>query len=314
MGPVEKNELSMYNSFARAFTRIRWPHLDRDFAQASVAEALRHLERSLERLVMSIAHERLDISVDGVGPDALARRAVADAYAAINLGADDQPNKSVVCLGVIGVGKDLVESAHQVNRAKAELRRVCAPLQTVRTRVPDPSGTGTKALPIIRVILRAIQRSDLNLLAAYRRIPILDSNPTRIVYTRAHTRSVYRKKIDDIAALLQTSDTPAAALDRERLRTLPASETHVALVRDRYENVRANVTFEPAPDEPPKRRLIAAELPIIYPLGIKVRRPTIKFPISTDPDSAARIRTRRSKLFDQPFLSTLSVYRYINKA
>jgi len=262
---------------------------------------------------MAIAHDRLDVSVNGVVPDALARRAVADAYSAIDLGAEDQPNKSVVCLGAIGVGKDLLESARQVNVAKANLRRICAPLQTVRTRVPDPSGTGTKALPMIRVILRAIQRSDLNLLAAYRRLPILAANPTKIVYTRAHTRSVYRKRIDDIAALLQTSDTPAAAMDRERLRTLPTGESHIALVRDRYENIRANVTFQPAPGAAPERRLIAAELPIIYPFGTHERRPTVKFPTASDTGSATAIRTRRSKLFDQPFLETLAVYRYIDR-
>jgi hypothetical protein len=34
-----------------------------------------------------------------------------------------------------------------------------------------------KAIPVIRVILRNIQRSDLNLLAAYRKIPILGAPP-----------------------------------------------------------------------------------------------------------------------------------------
>lgn len=35
------------------------------------------------------------------------------------------------------------------------------------------------------MILRNIQRSDLNLLAAYRKIPILGAAPTTITYTRA---------------------------------------------------------------------------------------------------------------------------------
>ena len=288
--------------------------MDRDRAQASVAEALRYLERSLERLVLAIAHEPLEIAHGDAGPEASARRQIADAYGAINLGGEDEPNKSVVCLGVIGVAQDLEQAARQVNLAKTNLKLVCAPLQTVRTRVPNPHGPGTQALPLIRVILRAIQRSDLNLLAAYRRIPILDVAPTSIVYTRAHTRSVYRKRLDEIAVLLQNSDTPAARMDLERLRALPASETHVALTRERYENVRANVTFRANEVTKAYRRLISAELPIIYPLGGGGERPTVRFPRPLDSVGEKPIRTRRSKLADKPFLTTLPVYRYLSPA
>jgi hypothetical protein len=201
-----------------------------------------------------------------------------------------------------------------VNLAKADLKRVCAPLQSVRTRIPNPHGAGTKALPLIRVILRAIQRSDLNLLAAYRRIPILEVTPASIVYTRAHTRSVYRKRIDEIAVLLQNSDTPAAGMDLGRLRALPSNETHVALTREHYENVRANVTFRAGTVPGAIRRLIAAELPIIYPLGASSEPPSVKFPQPLVPDDAKPIRARRSKLADQPFLKTLPVYRYLTPA
>ncbi len=79
--------------------------------------------------------------------------------------------------------------------------------------------------------MRKIQRSDLNLLAAYRKIPLLEVPPASITYTRAMTRSVYRKSIEDLYVLLNPLEGPAASSDRARLSTLDPRETHLALVK-----------------------------------------------------------------------------------
>src|SRR5882757_4116776 len=78
----------------------------------------------------------------------------------------------------------------------------------------------TKAISVIRVILRNIQRSDLNLLAAYRKIPILGAPAVSITYTRARTRAVYRKSIDELYQMLTLTEGPQAAADRARFSTL----------------------------------------------------------------------------------------------
>ena len=83
-------------------------------------------------------------------------------------------------------------------RHVAALKTLFAPLQRVRTRVPV-KGSQTKAIPALRVILRHIQRSDLNVNAAYRTFPILSRPPATVTYTRANTRNVYRKTVDEIA-------------------------------------------------------------------------------------------------------------------
>src|ERR1700730_4658326 len=101
------------------------------------------------------------------------------------------------------------------------LTRFCpatsAPKPWVAVLGPSP----TKAIPVIRVILRNIQRSDLNLLAAYRKIPILDAPPSTVTYTRANTRSVYRKTVEEIAEMLANLTSPAAIADRELLAISP---------------------------------------------------------------------------------------------
>ena len=75
-----------------------------------------------------------------------------------------------------------------------------------------------KSLPLVRVILRELQRSDLNLLAAYRKIPVLTGRVSRVVYTRALTRAVYRKTRAEIAALLEASGRVTVPDDRAATR------------------------------------------------------------------------------------------------
>ena len=171
--------------------------------------------------------------------------------------------------------------AEAVNAAKDELRERCKKIQNVRVSVPVKDGKGgqvVKMLPLVRVILRELQHSDLNLLAAYRKIPILSGRVARVAYVRACTRSVYRKSRAEIATLLDSLDRPGVAEDRTRLQRLAERETHLALVKERYTNVRANVCFNGLDARNRGRVQVSAELPPLYPLGRSKEIPAIKYP------------------------------------
>jgi hypothetical protein len=72
---------------------------------------------------------------------------------------DDEIGTSVVCLGVLGVSTDLLRRAEVVNTAKLKFKAICTPLQGIRIRIPvKGTGSPTKAIPALRVILRNIQR------------------------------------------------------------------------------------------------------------------------------------------------------------
>jgi hypothetical protein len=235
-------------------------------------------------------------------------RRACEAYSAIDYEMDDEIIDSVVCLGVIGAQAEVVKRAQAVNEAKAELKALFAPLQRVRIRVPV-KGSQTKAIPALRVILRNIQRSDLNVHAAYRKIPILDAPPATVTYTRANTRSVYRKTIDEIADMLSNIASPAAITDRERLSTLDRRETHLALVRYHYQNIRANVLYARLDSKGRGRIQISAELPLIYATGRRTEEPEVHFPADGE-DLVKPKRQRESKLDPEPLLRSLPVYRY----
>ena len=272
-----------------------------------VAKTLSILESALERLVEALSHRPVTATIDGTTTDRSAVRRACEAYSAIDYEMDDEIGDSVVCLGVIGAQTDVVKRAQAVNAAKAQLKALFAPLQRVRIRVPV-KGSTTKAIPALRVILRHIQRSDLNVNAAYRKIPILAASPATVTYTRANTRSVYRKTVEQIADMLSNVSSPAAIADRERLRNLDRRTTHLALVRYRYENIRANILYARLDPKGRGRIQISAELPIIYAVGRSTEAPEVQFPAEAD-DSKPK-RTRASLIEADPYLHSLPIYRY----
>jgi hypothetical protein len=282
--------------------------MDLDSHRQELAKRLTTLESAIAHLVDALAHGNFCAQVEGSTTDRGAIRKVCDAYSTIDYEMDDDVNQSPVCLGLVGVNADTLKKAQAVNTAKAQFKALCTPLQGIRIRIPVKGETPTKAIPAIRVILRNIQRSDLNLLAAYRKIPILERPPATVTYTRANTRAVYRKTVEEIAAMLENLDSPAALADRETLGNLDRRVTHLALVKDRYPNVRANILYSRLDPKGRGRIQISAELPLIYATGRHHEPPHVHWP--GPDDSTERKRARASKLEPAPLLNSLPVYRY----
>jgi hypothetical protein len=273
----------------------------------AIAATLRELERALERLVLALVHDEVDARLEGGLRGGRARHRAAEAYAAIDYASDDLPNESPVCLGVLAVPRHVIRLAEQVNAAKHQLKAACAPLHGRKVRVPVRSTGGaarTEAIPAARAILRTLQRADLNLLAAYRRIPILEHRPAQIAFTRARTRSVYRVSRADLLDRLETSADPRAVEDRARVRA--CRDRWFALVKERYANVRANVRYEGLDARGRGRVQVAAELPLLYASGRGAQEPEIRWP----PAEVGFRREREGRLEDEPYLAALTVYRY----
>jgi hypothetical protein len=275
-----------------------------------IAKGLTALESAIERLVDALSHGSFFAQTQNSTTDQRAVRAICAAYSTIDYGMQDEINESLVCLGIIGVNADTIKKAEAVNTAKLKFKHVCTPLQNLRVRIPVKGEEGpTKAIPAIRVILRNIQRSDLNLLAAYRKIPILDAPPATVTYTRANTRSVYRKSVEEIAEMLANMNSSTAIADREKLATLDRRVTHLALVKHRYQNIRANILYARLDPKGRGRIQISAELPLIYATGRHPVLPDVHFPMEAN-DALKPERHRQSKLEPQRFLQSLPVYRY----
>jgi hypothetical protein len=62
--------------------------------------------------------------------------------------------------------------------------------------------------------------------------------------------------------MLQNLHSPAAIADRDLLASLDRRVTHLALVKDRYQNIRANVLYARLDSKGRGRIQISAELPL----------------------------------------------------
>jgi hypothetical protein len=283
-------------------------HLDGH--RQEIARALLVLESAIARLVDALSHGNFSAQTEHSSTGRGAIRKICEAYSTIDYAMNDEVNQSPVCLGLVGVNADTVRKAEAVNQAKAALKALCSPLQGIRVRIPvKGESSPTKAIPAIRVVLRNIQRSDLNLLAAYRKIPILSAPPKTVTYTRANTRAVYRKTVEEIAQMLSNLNSSAVGADRELLANLDRRITHLAWVKDRYQNIRANVLYARLDSAGRGRIQIAAELPLIYAIGRRTEPPEVQFPPAALEVSIPS-RARESKLELQPFLRSLPVHLY----
>jgi hypothetical protein len=286
-------------------------HVDLTPHRQEIAHRLKALEAAISRLVDALSQGNFPAQIQDTTTTTSAVRKICAAYSTIDYGMQDEINESLVCLGIIGVNADTIKRAAAVNTAKAKFKDACTPLQGIRIKIPVKGEEGpTKAIPAIRMILRNIQRSDLNLLSAYRKIPILDAPPATVTYTQANTRAVYRKTVEDIAAMLNNVNTPTAIIDREKLAALDRRVTHLALVKQRYQNIRANILYARLSPKGRGRIQISAELPLIYATGRRTEAPEVHFPANPE-DLLKPQRTRESKLEAQPVLKSLPVYRYV---
>lgn len=274
-----------------------------------LAAALRTLESRLGDFVDALAHASGPLVLEHARSEREARRLACEAYATIDYGMEDAPNATVTCLGVIAGTREIVAAARAVNAAKLAFKTVATPLSRRQVRVPAPTGEGTtEKITVLRAALRSLQRSDLNLLAAYRKIPILANRPSAIGYTRTLTRGVYRKTVEQVGDLLAQLEGPDAIADRSRLRALPRRERHLALVRDHYANVRANVSLAVLDSRGRGRLQLAAELPILYVAPRGAPFPEVRFPATDSGDGVPRVR--RGIVEAEPFLVSVPVHRY----
>jgi hypothetical protein len=287
--------------------------MDLSLHRPDVARALSDVEARLSQLVAALAHAPVSVELESGGDAQSPVRRACEAYSAINYSMEDAVGESAICVGVIGAGAEILQLAQAVNVAKAELKRICTPLQGIRVRIPVKHGASpTEAIPAVRVILRNIQRSDVNLLAAYRKIPVLTTPPASITFTRANTRSVYRKTIEEIDTMLVNLGGPTALADRGRLAKRNQRELYLALAKERYENIRANVLYTHLDPRGRGRIQIAAELPLLYPSRRRIDPPKVRFPPA--PRASTTGRKRQTKLEEQPFLQSLPVFRYATPA
>jgi len=237
------------------------------------------------------------------------RLAAADALGTIDYAVDAPKNRSIQCFGIIGVPMRLILDAKRINQAKDALKEAIKPISKHQVRIPEEN---TKR-QLIRVILRQLQSSSVNLQAAYRKIPLVDEPVKQIRLMNIRTRTVANRTVQSLRDELNVAPGAKGLADLERLSALPASE-YLAHPTDHYERVRAKILLQRCkvvPSRPslktPVRIDMPAELPVLFPVSASSVPPEVIGPKPWEQKDTEFVP--RTRLEAEPVVKSLKFYR-----
>lgn len=273
----------------------------------TVGKALRNLDSALARLDELLATDYSWVSVDGEANFSTAMARVRAAYAEID--GDTGDHRAMPgCRGIVAVTPRVIAAAHCVNAAKGELIVACTGLRgnTSVKRLDQEGRLSWVNINKHRVLLTALGRPNLNLFAAYRKIPILTGVPKRVRFgiQRAYTvKPIAREKI---AARLRRRHDVDSFEDLRKVDQLPRSETTLALREPSRLYPLARVLFEGFNVQGRSSETMSTVVPILYfAAGVA---PTVLY---TGPRSCPRTSRSGRKICPQQYLKTVRVHRYL---
>ena len=234
---------------------------------------------------------------------AASRREAADAFTDFSYGHGDAKNQSRKCFGVLGSPKYVIDEALQLNHAKDALKEAVQPIANFRIQArrgesSDP--TLPQHREVSTELLRQVGKADLNLLAAYRHVPIIDEAVHAIRFLITNTRSVPRITVGELRE--KASQRPDLL---DRLDTVPGldDDEYLLAPKKRYRRMRAKILLQRMQREQPGRRvqlIVSAELPILFLMEkADSRWPDIKGPRGSD----EKRKAPPSKMEDEPLLT-----------
>jgi len=268
-------------------------------------------------------------------PPTKGKQLAADAIAQLEYIEDEPKNRSVRCYGAIGVSMRLIQQIQGVNRAKDAFRDALKPLSGKSMRVPvrHPDGSSERVMrELITVMMRRLELARVNVLAAYRHIPVFDEQVRTLRFNHVTSKSVEKKTAGQLIDMLANSHEATAGEDIALLRQIPEDEP-LSRRKSGYDRVMARITAARRYQDDDTGRLryymqqIPAELPVFFPMHPswpepeEISKPSFeRYPRTKENQRQRKARGRLPALEDEPFIKTWEFrrkrepYRGIEKA
>jgi len=299
-----------------------------DLCSEIIARQLRLLDREVETLCEGIRNEAISRSgllhistefdsemyVAGKSERKGLSRAcerAAEAFCGYRYDVDDKVNSAPVFMGVIGGTTTMLDQARIVNFEKMVFKTMCSIIKDKRMRVNVKDGEGgykSENKTLIRVILANIEESNVNLLAAWRIIPILSSQPQTIQFSETKSRAVYKKHRTEIQMMLQESRHIKAQDDLGVIKSM--KDEYFALAMPRYTRYQVNVKYTGLDKAGRGRKSMTVSLPILYSAERLKEPPRVVYPSI---EGSGEMRKRKGQISKSPILESISVHRYIGE-
>lgn len=278
-----------------------------DEKSLSVGDALQNLESALANLDELLVSDYCWVAVDG---ESTSIAAIAKVRAAYNDMDDDEIGDRRAmpgCRGIVAVRPRVIAAAHRVNAAKVELKVACTGLNC-RTAVKRPDQHGRLSwvkIGMHRLTVTALGRPNLNLFAAYRKIPILTGRPSRVGFTVSRTYTIYSTPREVIANRLRRRVDAESVEDLLRVQRLPQSEATLALLTIPRPFPFAGVWFDGFDAQGRCYLGLSTPMPILFLAAGAT--PTVSYA----PAKAGRSREQSARaVCPEPYLKTMRVHRY----
>lgn len=274
---------------------------------AQLRHALQNLDAALACLDDLLTTDYRWVSAEGETSPSTAMAKIRAVYALIE--GEHMPDQRALpgCRAIFAVTRNVVAAACRLNVAKAELQSACKGLSRRRSIGRSHwNGRVTYVRSSLSLALEAIGRPNLNMFAAYRRVPILTGAPLRAAFSTRQCYTVYRTPRDTIAKRLRGRCDADSIEDLGRIQQLPQFEARLALLTNVRPFSNAHIRFDGFDTGGRTYIDILTEMPIIYAAGSAP--PEVAY--SVDGGGPARKAKERAVCPDQ-YLKTLRVHRYL---
>jgi hypothetical protein len=227
---------------------------------------------------------------------------------------EQAPRETLLCAGFIGASPETLKLVQAVNESKDSFKKSILALKSAKIPKTDPflSAEFNTILPRSSETTQVLQKlglARLHLKQCYRKIPILQSAPSKISWTWAHTRAI--KKIDvakAIEMLLKKGQRTAIDMQLQKLQSLSAKEP-LAIVQELAPHLRANLVFKEA--ETQQRQMIKGPLPLFFPCTPETPRPHFSPPVPKQHKDDSRSKRSDIKIDPTPFIPAIRAHRYL---
>lgn len=222
----------------------------------------------------------------------------------------EQQSKTVLlCPGFIAADPKVYDSICELNNAKKNFQHLMVAVRkdllkieesTLDNQFGNPSHERPK---VIHHFLQKLKLEHLHFKHVYRCFPVLESTPTQLSWTWAHTQSI--KKVTHQQALDILEKRNKNHKYQEAIDSILAldDDKKLTLRQKLKAHLRVNVSYADK-----KRSMLKGTMPIVFPMGEQL--PLIK-PAKPVSEQKERAKRRDKKTHDEPLVPAIRLF--VNK-
>ena len=291
--------------------------------QINVIDSFELLQQSLAELEYQMTQSDKDLPVWFEMPSLLSyqekisQRELAYLFIAqLQYVEQQEPKEILLGPGLIAASANTLDAVTKLNLAKHGFKQAMLALKNTKTNLKERTFSNKleqaiQARPkLIARTLNSLGLSKLHLKQCYRKSPVLESQPKKVSWTWAHTRSIKKISAKEAELMLSRQGTDDGIMRQQhKLAQLPNNAV-LAIVQELAPHLRANIVFQDKIANTIARKMVKGASPLFYPYKSDYALPKIKPPGPKKERDKDRDIRSDVKLDPEPFLPAIHAHKY----